>query len=83
MPCMDARFYDAEKVAKVREEAGLTQEQLAEEVGVTSITISRVENGRSASPELLARIAERFGVQLSDFLYPHPIESVKNFSLTT
>jgi transcriptional regulator with XRE-family HTH domain len=80
---MDARFYDHAKVAKLREDAGLTQELLADELGVTPITISRVENGHSASPDLLARIARRFGKNLADILYSHPLDARKNFSLRT
>lgn len=80
---MDGRFYDHAKVAKLRSDAGMTQEQLADELEVTPITISRVENGHSASPDLLARIARRFGKNLADLLYSHPLEEGKIFSLRT
>lgn len=80
---MDGTKYNYEKVARLRREAGLTQEQLAEALGVTNVTISRVETGVAASFELLARIALKFGRCQTYFIYAQPQETAKNFSPVT
>lgn len=56
-------------VASYRKLAGLTQEQLAESVGVTSETISRLERG-IAIPSLarIDDIARALGVELADLV---------------
>jgi DNA-binding XRE family transcriptional regulator len=52
----------ARKVRRMREDAGLTQAQLAARVGTKQPGIARVERGRSvASLELLHRIAAATG----------------------
>jgi transcriptional regulator with XRE-family HTH domain len=49
------------KVARVA--AGLSQFELAERVGVSEVTISRIETGRLEAPRILkARIAEVLGM---------------------
>lgn len=55
---MDSRFYDHEKIARARAKKGITQRQLADLTGTKVMTIYRVENGLSCSPELLAEIAQ-------------------------
>jgi transcriptional regulator with XRE-family HTH domain len=55
------------RVAELRKAAKLTQEQLAEKVGVAPETISRLERGASVpSLRSLERIAAAVGVQLRD-----------------
>lgn len=56
-------------VASYRKLAGLTQEQLAESVGVTSETISRLERG-IAIPSLarIDDIARALGIELADLV---------------
>jgi putative transcriptional regulator len=47
------------RVAQARKRAGLTQQQLAEKVGVNRVSIARVEAGtRSPSMKLALRIAD-------------------------
>jgi len=41
------------KVRKVRKAANITQEELAEKVGATPVTISRIENGHAMPGGLL------------------------------
>lgn len=79
---MNAQDYDHKRLANARKAAGLTQDQLAEQLGVTSVTISRVETGVSASYGLLTRIATQLGRSVTEFLHEKSVED-KNFSPTT
>lgn len=55
-----------------RESRGLTQKQLGERLGVTDMTISRWELGRSLlNTDVLAAMAEALGIEPQD-LYHHP-----------
>ena len=57
-----------ERIRARREELGLTQAQLADELGVTHQHVSGIESGISApSLDLLVRIARRLGVS-TDYL---------------
>ncbi len=55
-----------------REEAGMTQAELARQIGVTRQTLIAIEQGKySPSLELAFQIARVFGVGLDDvFQYP-------------
>lgn len=53
---MNSTHYDHQKLADIRRTVG-TQEHVAEKVGVTVTQLSRAENGKSASYELLFSIA--------------------------
>ena len=58
-----------EKIKELREEAGLTQEQLAEMLGVQRNTIWRWENQRAnLSPENRGKLSEIFNVAPSNFI---------------
>lgn len=59
-------------VRSVREDAGMTQAELARRVGVTRQTLIAIEQGRySPSLELAFQLARAFGVGLDDlFSYP-------------
>ena len=54
--------------------AGLTQQELADLVGVAQATINRYENGeRSPSPEVLGRLADALGVEPWDLTYAEQV----------
>ena len=59
-------------IRAVREAAGMTQAELARQVGVTRQTLIAIEQGRySPTLELAFQIARAFGVGLGDlFAYP-------------
>lgn len=60
----------AVNIRKLRENAGLTQRELAEKLYVSDNVISKWERGESLpDPENLARIAEVFGVEVSAIVY--------------
>ncbi|MGB9661248.1 MAG: helix-turn-helix domain-containing protein [Moorellaceae bacterium] len=70
-----------ERLRKLREQAGLTQEELAKLLGVERSTISRYESGnRDPSSEMLDRLAKFFNVSV-DYLLgrtddPRTIEQI-------
>ena len=59
-------------IRSMREAAGMTQAELARQVGVTRQTLIAIEQGRySPTLELAFQIARAFGVGLDDiFAYP-------------
>ena len=59
------------RIAQLRKAGRITQEELAEAVGVTRQTIISLENGRYNASLLLAhRIAKYFGLTIEDvFLF--------------
>lgn len=62
------------RVREARREYGLTQEELANDVGVDSKHISRIENGRKqGSLQLIKRISEVTGKPLSFFYENAPL----------
>ena len=67
---MKAPFYDRMKVRKLRESAGVSRAVLASDMGVSLMTIHRVENGDACSTDLLMRIAERFDADWRLLLLP-------------
>lgn len=61
--------YYGERIACLRKSKNLTQEQFAEEIGMSPATISSIEQGRNqVSAEVAIAIADRFGVSL-DWIY--------------
>ncbi|MGH7241487.1 MAG: helix-turn-helix domain-containing protein [Candidatus Saccharimonadales bacterium] len=55
------------RVATLRKARGVTQQQLAEEIGVSTVTIAYVETGKQwVRPKTLGNIAESLKVQISD-----------------
>lgn len=59
----------AEIIKKLRSEKNLTQQQLAEEIGVSKSTVAMWETGdRKPSRELLEQVADYFNVDM-DYLY--------------
>lgn len=56
-------------IAGLRKERGLTQEKLAESLGISNKTISRWENGSYLPPvEMLMELSEFFGVSINELL---------------
>lgn len=65
---MDIKKEVGRKLRNLREMADLTQEQLAEEIGVQTNTISKVETGRHfISCEFLTKLCSYFKVDESYF----------------
>lgn len=73
---MPARIYPKRLpriwLAAWREHVGITQQQLADRIGTTDVTISRWETGKRR-PDMgaLAAMAEAMGRQIQD-MYRHP-----------
>lgn len=57
------------RLAEVRRGRGLTQQQVADRMGVTKGRISQIERGRIAGQEVLARYAAAMGGQLHQAIY--------------
>lgn len=51
----------AKRIASLRKEAGMTQQQLAELCGIERANISRMENGRSIGLNNLIKVAKALG----------------------
>lgn len=68
--------WDAERVRRLRVRLGLTQRELANELGVRQQTVSEWETGayqpRGASARLLRLVAERAGLDTYDAGPPQP-----------
>ena len=66
--CMDA-IKMGKFLASLRQEAGLTQEQLAEELGTTNKTVSRWECGNYMPPvEMLELLSRKYGVTINEII---------------
>lgn len=65
---MENNKYASEKMKKLRTLKNLTQQELAEDLGVNQQQIARYENGqRLFKPDFLVKLAEYFSVPISDF----------------
>jgi transcriptional regulator with XRE-family HTH domain len=63
----------AQKLKAAREEAGLSQEEVAEKLDLPRPAISQMENGNRKVQALeLARLAKLYGKSLSDFADDEP-----------
>ena len=74
---MNKKHYDNIKLAEMREKIG-KQKDVAERIGVSPVQLSRAENGKSASFELLSAVAGLANADVRDILKP----SEKNLSVT-
>lgn len=55
------------RLKRARNAAGLTQQELAEEVGLTQAAISQLEKGvRAPTPALVVKLADALGVKKTD-----------------
>lgn len=69
----------SEKIRRARNAVGLNQEELAEKLGVSYMTIRRWETGKSSPKyEDLEKISEIFDIPLSRFLEESTETSVEN-----
>jgi len=57
------------RLAEVRRGRGLTQQQVAERMGVTKGRVSQIEQGKVAGQEVVARYAEALGGRLHQAIY--------------
>ena len=65
-------------IAENRKKKNMTQEQLAEKLGVTSKTVSRWENGNyMPDNSLLIPLSEELGITLNDLLSGEKVEKEK------
>ena len=65
-----ARQHLGARIKAGRERAGLTQQELADRVGITRVYVAKLEGADRDSPSLpvLERIAKAIGVKLVDLL---------------
>lgn len=65
-------------LSQLRREAGLTQEALGRELGVTNKTVSRWENGNYLPDvEMLLLLSQRYGVTVNELLTGQRLEAEK------
>ena len=57
------------RLAEVRRVRGLTQQQVAERMGITKGRVSQIEQGKVAGQEVVARYAEALGGRLHQAIY--------------
>jgi DNA-binding XRE family transcriptional regulator len=57
------------RLAEVRRTRGLTQQQVAERMGVTKGRVSQIEQGKISGQDVLARFAEALGGRLHQAIY--------------
>lgn len=66
-----AKPHIGRKITRIRELRGIKQEALAQELGVSQQTVSRIESSEVVEKEMLAKVAEVLGVKS---------EAIENFS---
>lgn len=68
----------AEKIMRLRKVQGLSQDELAEQLGVSRQAVSKWESGQ-AMPEVdkLVKLADAFGLQVDDLLRPTATDELK------
>ena len=72
---MEERETMGRRIAALRRQAGLTQEQVAERLGVTAQAVSKWENDVSCPDiSLLPGLAELLGVSTDELLGVRPVE---------
>lgn len=62
---MNHREIIGQQIAKIRNEKGITQEQLSELTGLNRANISKIETGRyNASIDIIGKIADALGCRI-------------------
>ena len=70
----------SDNIKKLREEAGLTQDEFAEKIFVTRTAVSKWENGKSyPSIDSLKVISELFGVSIDNLILDEELERFSGF----
>ena len=73
------RSHTMNRLKELRKEKKLTQEELAQEIGVSKITILRWENGeRQIKPEKAQQLADYFGVSVGYLLGYEEAKTLEN-----
>ncbi|MFI5894386.1 helix-turn-helix domain-containing protein [Actinoplanes sp. NPDC051513] len=57
------------RLAEVRRARGLTQQQVAERMGITKGRVSQIEQGKVSGQDVVARYAEALGGRLHQAIY--------------
>jgi len=60
---MDSSFYDNDKLKELRQIHGLTQQEVADRIGIRRQTVWRAERGLSISFNLLNAFARVYGIK--------------------
>lgn len=68
-----------QRVRAARQEAGLTQDELARAIGVEQPTISRLEKGKDISSILLTKLASATQKTVDFFLRDEPLATIEVF----
>ena len=64
-------FYSGEQIRVIREEAGLSQEELADSLAISTRTLSRYENGLRAAPlDFLFQFSDLMNIPISKIIPP-------------
>lgn len=78
----DGRMKLAERLREAREAAGLSQEDVAQKLGVPRPAVSQIENGHRRVEALeLARLAKLYGRPLGFFADEEPVGSKRQDAL--
>lgn len=73
------RSHTMNRLKELRKEKKLTQEELAQEIGVSKITILRWENGeRQIKPEKAQQLADYFGISVGYLLGYEEAKTLEN-----
>lgn len=68
-------------IKQYREAAGLKQAELAEKIGISTVTLSRYENdGREPRATDLLKMAELFGCSVDELLGKNPTQPLPHVS---
>lgn len=60
--------YDGTKLKRLRLERGLTQTQVSDYTGINQPVISEVESGVTQNPPTFKRLAEFYGIEMSELI---------------
>lgn len=67
--CTTESYYIADKIRQIRERAGISQEELADRLRISPMTVHRIESGKRQLPvATLLRFSDTMGIPVSDLL---------------